>query len=549
MGVAGAVVVPVAAAGGHRLEVVVLGLLAAVAVLFLLAYLTGVPYPIWLTLGGGALGFVPGVPDVRLSPDLVLIVVLPPLLASAAYFSSLRDLRFNARPIALLSVGLVVATTFGVAAVAHRLIPGLSWEAALVLGAVLGPTDPVAATAIAGRVGAPRRIVTVLEGESLVNDASALIAFRFASAAVVTGTFSLLEAVGEFVEDVAGGLAVGLLAGVVLVWLFRRIDDPATEAAMQLVSPYLSYLGAQALGFSGVIAAVTGGLYLGWHSAEIMSAQSRIQLTSLWQILVFLLNSLLFVLVGLQLPTVVAGLRGEDAAQLAGYALLVALTVMAVRFLWVFPFTYGPRRLRRVRERDPDPPWRHVVVVAFTGMRGAVSLAAALSIPTTIEGGAPFPARDLIVFLVYTTILWTVVVEGLSLPWLLRALGVHGEGEDRVEEDRARLVAAQAALERVEQLAGEEWVRPDTAERVRGLYAFRARRFRSRLGDGSAEEPEPDIDGRSRDYQRLVLALLEAERDALQRLRRSGEVSDDVMRRVERDLDLEEARLDLGRSR
>jgi len=240
-----------------------------------------------------------------------------------------------------------------------------------VLGAVLGLTDPVAATAIAGRVGAPRRIVTVLEGESLVNDASALTAIRFAIAAVVTGTFSLVDAVGEFVLDVAGGLAIGLVVGVALAYVFRRIDDAPTEAAVQIVSPYFAYIGADVLGFSGVIAAVTGGLYLGWRSPELMSAQSRLQLTALWQILVFLLNSLLFVLVGLQLPSVIDALEEESALELVGYALVVALTVMAVRFLWVFPFTHGPRWLsRRIRERDPSPSWRGVTIVAFTGCGG-----------------------------------------------------------------------------------------------------------------------------------------------------------------------------------
>jgi CPA1 family monovalent cation:H+ antiporter len=533
---------PFAVSEESGVEVVLVGILAAVALLFVLAYVTRVPYPIWLTVGGGALAFVPGIPAVRLSPDLVLLIVLPPLLASAAYRSSLRELRYNARPITLLAVGLVVATTFGVAAVAHWAIPGLSWEAALVLGAVLGPTDPVAATAIAGRVGAPKRIVTVLEGESLVNDASALTAFRFALAAVVTGSFSLLDAVGEFVVDVGGGFAVGLAVIAVVTEVFRRIDDTPTEAALTLAMPYFTYLSADALGFSGVIAAVTGGVYLGWHSPRVMGSETRIQLDSLWGLLVFLLNSMLFVLVGLQLPAVLEGLEGEPPVTLAGYALLVALTVMVVRFLWVFPFTYGPRWLsRRVRERDPAPSWRNVTVVAYTGMRGAVSLAAALAIPETVEGGGAFPGRELILFLVYTTILWTVLVEGLTLPYLLRALGVRDGGEHLVEEDRARLAAAQAALARVDELREEEWVREDTATRVRGLYDFRRRRFEARLG--RPDEVEPDIDGRSRDYQRLVHEILEAQRGAVVQLRRDGVIGDEVMRRIERDLDLEESRI------
>ena len=523
---------------GIASEWVLTGILAAVTLLLLLAYVTRLPYPIWLTVGGVAMGFLPGLPDVRLEPDLVLVLILPPLLYAAAFFSDLRELKRNVRPIGMLAFGLVLVTTVAVAVVAHELIPGLSWEAAFVLGAVLGPTDPVAATAIAGRVGAPRRIVTILEGESLINDATALIAFKFAVAAAVTGTFSLTDAAGEFVLSVTGGLLVGLAVGFLVTEVRARIHDLPTEAVLSFVTAYFAYLPADAIGASGVIAAVTAGIYLGWNAPRLTTAETRMQLTGLWEVLVFTLNGLLFVLIGLQLPTIVEGLQGRSAGDVALYAAAVALTVMLVRAAWVFPLTYLPRRLsRRIRENDPLPPWRHTGIVAFTGMRGAVSLAAVLAVPESVAG------RDLIVFLVFTTIAWTVCVEGLTLPALMRWLHVRDDGTSEREEHKARIKAADAALRRMEELVDEPWVRDDTAERVRGQYRFRRRRFAARLGH-PIEEGDEEIDGRSNDYQRLLRELLEAQRGELLSLRRAGKIGDDVMRRVERDLDLEESRLD-----
>ena len=523
---------------GGASEWVILGILAGVTLLFVLAYVTRVPYPIWLTVGGVAMGFFPGLPDVRLAPELVLVIVLPPLLYSAAFFSDLRELRRNAAPIGLLAVGLVLVTTVAVAAVAHELIPDLSWEAAFVLGAVLGPTDPVAATAIAGRIGAPQRIVTVLEGESLINDSTALIAFKFAVAAATAGTFSLVDAAGEFVLSVTVGALIGLAVGWVITQVRFRIDDLLTESVLSLVTAYFAYLPADAIGASGVIAAVTAGIVLGWNAPRLTTAETRMQLYGLWGILVFLLNGMLFVLIGLQLPTIVEGLQERPMGDVAMYAVAVALTVMVTRAAWVYPLTYVPRRLsRRIRERHPLPRWQDTTIIAFTGMRGAVSLAAALAVPSSV------PGRDLIVFLVFSTIVWTVCLEGLSLPWLLRLLGVHDDGTSEREENKARVKAADAAVRRLEELVGEPWVRDDTAERVRGMYNFRRRRFAARLGYPQ-EDGDEEIDGRSSDYQRLLRELLQAQREELIRLRRQGTIGDEVMRRVERDLDLEETRLE-----
>ena len=527
-------------------EWVLVALLAGVSVLFVLAYVTRVPYPIWLTVGGGLLGFFPGLPNVDLDPDLVLLVFLPPLLYSAAFFSDLRELRRNVRPIGTLALGLVLATTFGVAAVAHAIVDGLSWEAAIVLGAVLGPTDPVAATAIAGRVGAPRRIVTILEGESLVNDSTALIAFKFAVGAATAGTFSLMDATLEFFASVAGGIAIGLLVGAATAWVRKRIEDIPTEAVLSLVTAYFAYLPADAVGASGVVAAVTCGIYLGWRAGELTTAETRLQLTPLWEILVFVVNSLLFILVGLQLPAIMEAIDGEPRATLLLYAVAIALAVMVIRFLWVFSLAYLPRLVRQGRSiAGPAPPWRNLTVVSFTGMRGAVSLAAALAVPPEV------PGRDLIVFLCFTTIVWTVCLEGLSLPWLIRALGVRDDGIVDKEESKARLHAAEAAMRRVDELRREDWVRNDTADRMHGLHSFRSRRYRQRLGlddhDGDDERFGSDTDGRSQDYQRLVRETLDAQRAALQSLRREGRIGDDVLRRIGRDLDLEESRLESRR--
>ena len=355
---------------GH-LELWVLGLLAAVAGLVMLSNRLGVPYPVFLVLGGLALGLVPIVPEIGLPPDLVLLIFLPPLLYSAAFFSSPRDLKANLRPIASLSIGLVLLTTITVALVAHLLV-GLPWAAAFVLGAIVSPTDPVAATAIAGRLGAPRRIVTILEGESLINDGTALVLYSVAVSAVVTGTFSLPHAVLEFVLYGVGGTAIGLVVGWVITRVRRWIGDPLVEITVTLLTPYAAYIPAEELGVSGVLATVATGLYLGWRNPETTAPRNRLQLFGLWDVLPFLLNSVLFILIGLQLPNILESISGEySIMSVVLYAALVSLAVIGTRLLWTFPATYLPRYLSRsIRERNPSPPWQQVAAVAYTGMRG-----------------------------------------------------------------------------------------------------------------------------------------------------------------------------------
>jgi monovalent cation/hydrogen antiporter len=522
----------------EHIELVVFGLLAAVAALAVLARVLGVPYPITLVLGGSAIGFVPGIPTVELDPDLVLLIFLPPLLYGAAFFTSLRDLRANARPIALLSIGVVFLTMAAVAVTAHEVI-GLGWAEAFVLGAIVSPTDAVAPAEILRRVGAPRRLLAVVEGENLTNDWTALVLYRFAVAAVVTGSFSLAEASLRFVVNGLGGLAVGLLVGWVIREIRSRIDDPPTEITISIVSGYAAYLPAEHIGVSGVIAAVTVGVYMGWHTPQLTTPIMRIQGVSVWEILTFLLNAVLFLLVGLQLPNVLDNVSGYSAAELVGYGLLVSAVVVGVRLAWMFTVPYLLRAVdRRQIQRERRSSAGERLVVGWAGMRGSVSLAAALALPLQTDAGAPFPERDLLILLAYVVILVTLVGQGLTLGPLIERLGVRDDGVEEREELLARMRIAEAALERAEDMAGEEWVRDDTLERVRGMYDYRRRRFGASV-DGDGEEYETRTDA----YRRLMYELYDAQREALIALRNEHTISDEVRRKIERELDLEETRL------
>jgi len=516
--------------------VVALGLLLAVATMLAIAPTLRIPYPILLVLGGLVIGLIPGIPEFELDPRLVFFGVLPPLLYGAAFFTSLRDLRATVRPVGLLAVGLVAFTTVGVAVVAHAFIDNLSWASAFVLGAIVSPTDPLAATSIARRLGVPRKLVTIVEGESLVNDGTGLVLYRVAVAAVVTGSFSAFYTGGLFVVSVGGGVAVGLAVGWLVRQVRRRLENPPAEITISLLTGYVAFIPAELMGVSAVLATVTAGIYLGWHTPELTNAQVRLQGLAVWEIVQYLLNALLFVLVGLQLPVVADTLGSFTSATLLWYATLVSATVIVLRFAWVFAVLDAPKRIaRRVSSG------RGAVFVSWSGMRGAVSLAAALALPLETDSGGPFPGRELILFLTFSVILATLVGMGLTLPLVIRWLGLEDDGVEAREDAKARIRAAESALARLEELVDEDWVRDDTAERMRGLYTFRTNRFRSRFDDGD----DGAIESRSQDFQRLRRELLEAERRALVDLRRSGVISNDVWLRVARDLDLEELRLDV----
>ncbi|MGH2972427.1 MAG: Na+/H+ antiporter [Gaiellaceae bacterium] len=522
--------------GAHQ-DVELFALLVAVGALLALARGLRMPLPILLVLGGVLMGFIPGLPTVSLPPDVVLVGVLPPLLYSGAFFTSLRELRKNKRPVSLLAFGLVGATMGVVGIVAHEWVH-LSWPVAFTLGAIVSPTDALAATEIAGRLGAPRRIVGLIEGESLVNDGTALVLYKAAVGAAVGGTFSLLDTSGRIVLNVVGGIAVGLAVGYVVRQVRKRLDDPPVEVAIAVLSGYLAYLPAVAIGVSGVLAAVTIGVYMGWHTPELTNERTRLAGDAFWDIFVFLVNTLMFLLVGLQLRRIVDALSGLSTAKLAGYSALVCVAVIATRIAWVPVAAYVPRFLsKRVRENDPYPPWQWLAVISWAGMRGAVSLVAALALPTS------FPDRQLIVFLTFAVIVATLVFQGLTLPSLINALDVRDDGGAEREDAKARIKAAEAALTRLEELVSDGVVREDTAERLRGSLSFRANRFRARFD----EDDDGAIEERSVAYQRVMRELIAAEQSALVHLRNERVIDDAVMQRVQRDLDLEAARLDVDR--
>jgi CPA1 family monovalent cation:H+ antiporter len=427
-------------------------------------------------------------------------------------------------------------TAVVVAVTVHTLVPDLPWAVCFALGAIVAPTDPVAATEIARRLGVPRRTINVLEGESLINDASALVLYKIAVGAIGTGAFSLSEAAVRFIGGAAGGVAIGLVVAVAIREIRRRLDDPPIEITISLLSGYAAYVPADAIGASGVVAAVTTGIALGWWAPEIASPLVRQNGFALWSLITFLMNALLFVLIGLQLPQILDALAGESTGFLLGTAAAVSAVVIGTRLLWVFTTPYIVRALdRRPSQRARRVGWQPRVVLAWSGMRGAVSLAAALALP------ADTPQRDLVVFLTFSVILATLVVQGLTLPILIRRLSVHDDDGEAREELRARLVATQAALSRIEELGLEDWTRDDTIERMSRLYDYRRRRLKARAG----KIEDDGYEDRSVSYQRIVREVLEAQRAAVVGLRNEGVISNDVMHRIERELDLEDQRLEI----
>ena len=513
----------------------ILGLLAAVAALALLARRLRVPYPILLVIGGLVLALIPGLPHVRLDPELVFLFFLPPLLYPAALFTSWRDFRAEIGSITLLAFGLVLFTTVVIAWIAH-LLTGMPLAAGFVLGAIVSPPDAVAATAIAQRLRLPRRIVTILEGESLVNDATALVALRFAVAAVLSGSFSLAGASVRFIVAGVGGVLFGFLVGWIVGRIHARLDDPPVQVTISLLTPFAAYLPADRLGLSGVLAVVTTGLYLGWRAPEIVSARMRLQSFPVWEMLVFLLNGLVFVLIGLQLPEVIANLADHSVWQLSWYAVLISIAVIVVRMLWVYSAILLRRSFCRCPQ-DAHPNWRAVTIVGWTGMRGVVSLAAAMALPVALPNGSPFPGRDLILFLTFSVILATLVLQGLSLPAIIRWLDVRDEGEAEKEEREARLKANEAALARLQELT--ESTEQGSLTRLRDEYEDRIRQLKI-LGP---EEAPLKSDHRKNGYDSLLRETLIVERRTILQLRNERVINDDVLRRIQRDLDFAEARM------
>jgi monovalent cation/hydrogen antiporter len=504
------------------LEFIIL-LLLATAALVRLADLVAIPYPIVLVLAGLGIGAVPALPSVELAPEVVFLVFLPPLLLSAGYYASPRELRAELAPLSLLAVGLVLLTMGAVAVVAHE-AADLSWEAAFVLGAVVAPTDPVSAAATFTRIGVPERVSLLVEGEAMLNDGIALVLYRVAAAAAVSGAFSLGDAALDLLVTAAGGVAVGLAAGWLEVQVLRRQHDVPLTIFLSVGFAYGAYVAAEEAGVSGILAAVVSGLYLGWYTADALDADTRLSGRAFWETLVFGLNAMLFVLLGLQFPDLLDELDRElSLRELTGAALLTTAVVIAVRLVAV-----------SVPGSLPGMSWRERVVVGWSGMRGAVSLAAALSVSLSVG------ERPQILFVTFVVILITLVGQGLTLPALLRALRIQGPRPWSPDEAIARLETAQAALDRLDELE-DEGADEELLRRMREVYRARFRACVAVLGGEG--DGRPPADQRLRRYGDLRRDVIATERATLLRLRREGGVKADALRAIERDLDLDEARI------
>lgn len=501
-----------------------------------------IPYPILLVLGGLGLGFLPGVSTMALDPDLVFLLFLPPILWAAAFFTSVREFRQNLRPIGLLAFGLVFTTTAVVAVVARWLMPDLGWAPAFALGAIVSPPDAVAATAIGRRLSMPRRVVAILEGESLVNDASALVIYRTAIAATVTGAFALSAALAEFVY----ASVVGVLIGVAVAWLVRKAlaltNDSFVEIALSLLAPYVAWIGAEMVHASAVLACVTGGLMLRWRYSNISSPATRLQAKAVWDQLVFLLNGTIFILIGLQLGVLKQAIPEGQVGSVLRHAMVISLTAILVRLLWVPLATWLPRWLiPGLAQRDPPPRPVGVFLVSWIGMRGIVSLAAALALPLTIANGEPFPHRTEIILITFGVILVTLVGQGLSLVPLVRWLGLEPETHLEDEEHTARHQATMAGMLKLERLAATGMAPSVHTDRLRIYYQTQQQRW-----EPHDHEAHEQAEREAEAFQRLRLETIEAERRALLDLRDRGEIGDDTLLRLENELDLTAIRLGGG---
>jgi CPA1 family monovalent cation:H+ antiporter len=514
-------------------------LLAVLAGTALVARRINVAPAILLLLAGTALAFVPGMPSLELPPELVLLVVLPPLIYSASVAMSWREFKYNLRPIILLAVGCVIFTAFAVAAATHYLI-GLPWSIGFLLGAIVAPPDVVAPLAIARKLGLPRRILVVLEGEGLANDATALILYRFAVVAISTGAFSLPKAAGTFVAIVVGELLFGAAVGWLSLRMRHRARDPQVEITLSLITPYVAYWVPEHFGGSGVISTVACGLYMSWNGALLISSATRLQGIFFWDLVIYLIEGLLFLLTGFQMRLLFEKSKAFAFADILFATALVTVMVIIARFAWVFPATYLPRLLKRVRERDPSPPWQWVFVLAFTGVRGAVSLAAALALPFTLPNGEGFPYRDLILFVAFGVIFITLVGLGLGLPLVVRWLGLAqaGRAEHRAEHESelaARREALAAALKSLDAITDDRELSDEVVKLLRARHEIRANQLPDSL--------DPDAREVSAEGTALTRELIAAERKFIHLLLRDGKITDEVRRRIERDLDLEEASL------
>jgi monovalent cation/hydrogen antiporter len=520
----------------------IISLLFAVSMLAMLSEKLHISYPIFLVIAGLLISVIPGVPHISLEPDLVFIIFLPPLLYAAAWNTLWHEFWFLRRPIGLLAFGLVIFTAGAVALVSHLMIPGFSPALGFVLGGIISPPDAIAATSVLQNLKIPKRVVNLLEGESLVNDASSLIVFRFALAALFTGQFVLWKAGIDFLVVAGMGIAVGLAIAYIVYAIHRWLPTTASiDTALTLVTPYLMYIAAEHFHFSGVLAVVSGGLFLSYRSHEMFSYSSRLQAQSVWSMLVFLLNGVVFIMIGLQLPDIVRGLGAYSLQSSIVYGIVISLVTIIVRLAWVFPGAFLPRILSKgIRRRETNPGWKSVFIVGWSGMRGVVSLASALAIPYSLVGGAGFPHRNLILFITFVVILFTLVLQGLTLPLLIRWLHVEAHENEAGQEQAIRLRLATAVLDFLETEYAEESASIDAFSRIKGRYERMVEISNKKLLEEESGDNETSFLPK---YRRMLLELVDTRRKALGRMRHDNQYSEELLRNKEFELDLEEARL------
>ncbi|GAB3887643.1 Na+/H+ antiporter [Spirosoma agri] len=526
----------------------IITLLAIVTALSAVAERVRIATPIVLVLAGIAISLIPGLPSVALTPDVVILVFLPPLIYAAAWNTSWADFKANFRPILLLALGLVLFSTVGVAWVVHTFVPGFSWPLAFVMGATVSTTDPIAGTSIIKEMGLPRRVVVILEAESLVNDATGLIVYRYAVAAVATGQFVLIEAGEQFFLVIFGGILIGLA----LAWIVKSIhqltdDTPVVETTLTFLTPFAGYLIAEELHVSGVLAVLSSGLFLTLRSSEFLSRQAHLQTINVWNVVTFLLNSIVFVLMGLQLRQILLTNSGYSSGMLILYGIIVSLAVILARFVWIFLVSFFTRLLK------PNLPVHHplingklLTVIGWTGMRGVLSLATALALPLTLRNGSPFPQRDLIIFFTYCVIFSTLVLQGLALPYLIRWLNIQPDQRARQDEIKLRVQLAGTAIEHLEaNYSLSDEVSDETLARLKHKYEIRIDRLRLNDNVRRSKAHESEV----RETLRIQLEIIQVERDRATQLRREGNEDDEVLRTILYELDLEESRLLMGSMR
>jgi len=517
-------------------------LLFCVSLLAIVADKIRVPYPILLVLAGLMIWLIPGMPKIELNPDIVFFVFLPPLLYSAAWQTSWNDFWKWKRSILLLAIGLVIFTSTVVAYFSVYLIPGFTLALGFLLGGIISPPDAVAATSVMEGLKVPKRLSTILEGESLINDASSLIIYRFAIAAILTGVFSFGTASGQFVIVSLMGIVIGIGIANVLYIVHRFLPTtPSIDTAITLISPYFCYLAAEYFHFSGVLSVVSAGLFLSWRSDEIFKFDSRIQAYSVWEALIFILNGIVFILIGLQLPLIINDLDGFGLGQAIGFGVLISLLVMVVRIAWVFPATYLPSIIsKKIKATEGTPPWKSVMLAGWSGMRGVVSLAAALALPLTITNGQPFPFRNTILFITFCVILMTLVVQGLTLPLLIKWFKIPDSENPAEQEKNLRMYLSYAAIEFIESNYAQEDATRDALHHIKTKFERQIDQIHRRMltADMTRHSEEVFIE-----YNKLQIHMINFERREIKSMRRKNQYPEEIMRKIEYELDLEEASL------